>query len=118
MGCYVPAASARLSAMDAIFTRMGAGDNPRKQRSTFLEEMSEAAVLLRGATSRSLVVIDELGRGTSTHDGVAIACAALQVREFEPLLWQCIPGYECLESARFQRQNRSPMIAHVRRSYH
>ncbi|CAI5471170.1 unnamed protein product [Closterium sp. Yama58-4] len=78
IGCYVPADSARLHVLDAVLTRMGAAnDNLARRTSTFLEELGEASGILRRATSRSLVIVDELGRGTSTHDGVAIAYATL-----------------------------------------
>eukprot|EP01052_Picozoa_sp_SAG31_P030891 SAG31_NODE_3213_length_4543_cov_1.531503_3_plen_259_part_00 len=75
LGCYVPAASCRLSPVDRIFTRMGARDNIMTGESTFFIELSEAAIVLRNATRHSLVLMDELGRGTSTFDGVAIAYA-------------------------------------------
>ena len=78
IGCYVPASSARLGILDAVFTRMGAFDNMMKGESTFMVELSETADILKQATPRSLVILDELGRGTSTHDGVAIAEAVLQ----------------------------------------
>ncbi|KAF2222050.1 DNA mismatch repair protein Msh3 [Elsinoe ampelina] len=77
IGCFVPAASARLSLLDAIFTRMGAFDNMLKGESTFMVELNETSDILKQATPRSLVILDELGRGTSTHDGVAIAQAVL-----------------------------------------
>ncbi|TKX25336.1 DNA mismatch repair protein MSH3 [Elsinoe australis] len=77
IGCFVPATSARLSLLDAIFTRMGAEDNMMKGESTFMVELSETSDILKQATPRSLVILDELGRGTSTHDGVAIAQAVL-----------------------------------------
>ena len=76
-GSFVPAATAQLTVMDGVFTRMGASDNLALGASTFLEEMSECAAILAAATPRSLVVLDELGRGTSTHDGVAVAHATL-----------------------------------------
>ncbi|KAJ8078692.1 Mismatch repair protein msh3 [Marasmius tenuissimus] len=78
IGSYVPASSARLSMLDAILTRMGAYDDLIRGRSTFMVEMSETSDILRGATSRSLVILDELGRGTSTFDGMAVASATLQ----------------------------------------
>jgi DNA mismatch repair protein MSH3 len=78
IGSYVPAATAKMHVVDAVFTRMGASDTIQKGSSTFFEELSEASEILRRATSRSLVIIDELGRGTSTHDGVALASATLQ----------------------------------------
>lgn len=79
MGCYVPAAQARLGApVDRIFTRIGARDRITRGQSTFLVEMHETAAVLEHATSRSLVILDELGRGTSTFDGYAIAYAVLQ----------------------------------------
>lgn len=83
IGSYVPAASARLGIFDAVFTRMGAFDNMMSGESTFMVELSETSDLLKLATDRSLVVLDELGRGTSTHDGVAIAASVLDylVRE-------------------------------------
>lgn len=77
IGSYVPAASARLGLLDAVFTRMGAFDNMLAGESTFMVELSETADILKQATPRSLVLLDELGRGTSTHDGVAIAQAVL-----------------------------------------
>ena len=77
IGSYVPAKSARLGLLDAVFTRMGAFDNMLAGESTFMVELSETADILKQASSRSLVILDELGRGTSTHDGVAIAQAVL-----------------------------------------
>lgn len=77
IGSYVPAASARLGLLDAVFTRMGAFDNMLAGESTFMVELSETADILKQATPRSLVILDELGRGTSTNDGVAIAQAVL-----------------------------------------
>ncbi|TXG70881.1 hypothetical protein EZV62_005816 [Acer yangbiense] len=77
VGSFVPASSAELHVLDGIYTRMGASDSIQQGRSTFLEELSEASHILHNCTARSLVIIDELGRGTSTHDGVAIAYATL-----------------------------------------
>ena len=73
MGSYVPAASMRLGVLDRVFTRIGAGDDLARGRSTFLVEMQETANILNNATSRSLIVLDEIGRGTSTFDGISIA---------------------------------------------
>ncbi|KAI0404827.1 muts domain V-domain-containing protein [Xylaria palmicola] len=78
IGSFVPADSLRLTLADAIHTRMGARDNLFRGESTFMVEVSETARILRSATPRSLVVLDELGRGTSTYDGAAIAQAVLQ----------------------------------------
>ena len=87
IGSYVPAASARLGMLDAVFTRMGAFDNMMAGESTFMVELSETSNILKQASPRSLVILDELGRGTSTHDGVAIAQAVLDhmVRETKSL---------------------------------
>ena len=74
-GSYVPASKARLGIVDRIFCRVGASDNLAKGESTFLVEMTETANILHAATSRSLVIMDEVGRGTSTEDGLAIARA-------------------------------------------
>uniref|UniRef100_A0A061S473 Dna mismatch repair protein msh6-2 n=1 Tax=Tetraselmis sp. GSL018 TaxID=582737 RepID=A0A061S473_9CHLO len=78
VGCYVPARYCRLSAVDAIFTRVGASDRLMSGQSTFAVECSETSAILRSATADSLVVLDELGRGTSTFDGYAIAGAVLR----------------------------------------
>ena len=78
MGSYVPARSARLGLVDRIFTRIGASDNLARGRSTFMVEMTETAAILNTATPRSLILLDEVGRGTSTYDGLAIAWAAIE----------------------------------------
>lgn len=78
LGSYVPASKCKLTPFDRIFTRIGANDNIMAGQSTFMVELSETAKILKEATTKSLVILDELGRGTSTFDGYAIAYAVLQ----------------------------------------
>jgi DNA mismatch repair protein MutS len=78
MGCFVPARQARIGVVDKIFSRVGASDNLARGQSTFMVEMTEAAHILGNATPRSLVILDEIGRGTSTFDGLSIAWAVVE----------------------------------------
>ena len=78
LGCYVPAESFTLTATDRIFTRLGASDRIMSGESTFYVELSETSCILKHASRHSLVLLDELGRGTATYDGTAIASAVLQ----------------------------------------
>ena len=78
MGCYVPAQEASIGIVDRIFTRVGAMDNLRQGQSTFMVEMSETANILNNSTEKSLVILDEIGRGTSTYDGLSIAWAVAE----------------------------------------
>jgi DNA mismatch repair protein MutS len=77
-GCFVPAAAARIGLVDRVFTRVGASDSLGLGQSTFMVEMSETSAILHAATTRSLVLLDEIGRGTATYDGVAIAWAVTE----------------------------------------
>ncbi|XP_034940997.1 probable DNA mismatch repair protein Msh6 [Chelonus insularis] len=77
IGCHIPAESCKFSLVDRVFTRLGANDDMVTARSTFLVELSEAVTIVQHATKHSLVLVDELGRGTSTHDGTAIAASIL-----------------------------------------
>lgn len=78
IGCYVPAASAKIGLVDKIFTRVGASDNISMGESTFMVEMNEAANILNNVSERSLILFDELGRGTSTYDGISIAWSIVE----------------------------------------
>ena len=83
-GCFVPAASAKIGYVDKIFTRVGASDNISQGESTFMVEMNEAANILNNISDRSLVLFDELGRGTSTYDGISIAWAIVEYLHEHP----------------------------------
>ena len=86
MGCFVPARSARIGVVDRLFTRIGASDDLAAGQSTFMVEMQEVADILKQATARSLLILDEIGRGTSTYDGMAIARAVLEYAADRKLL--------------------------------
>ena len=73
MGCYVPAKAATLGILDKVFTRVGASDNISSGESTFMVEMNETALIMNNISDRSLILLDEIGRGTSTYDGISIA---------------------------------------------
>ncbi|KAI9674432.1 MAG: Mismatch repair protein msh3 [Caeruleum heppii] len=115
IGSYVPATSARLGMLDAVFTRMGAFDNMMAGESTFMVELSETSDILKQATSRSLVILDELGRGTSTHDGVAIAQAVLNhvVREVR-CLTLFVTHYQALAAMEAGFEDRGLKNVHMR----
>jgi DNA mismatch repair protein MutS len=85
MGCFVPAVSARIGLVDKIFTRVGASDNISSGESTFMVEMNETASILNNVSSRSLVLLDEIGRGTSTYDGISIAWAITEFLHDHPV---------------------------------
>ena len=84
MGSFVPAASMRMGVLDRVFTRIGAGDDLARGRSTFLVEMQETANILNNATPKSLIVLDEIGRGTSTFDGISIAWSVAEYLHGKP----------------------------------
>ncbi|MFA6717973.1 MAG: DNA mismatch repair protein MutS [Prevotella sp.] len=84
LGCFVPAESARIGLVDKIFTRVGASDNISSGESTFMVEMTEASDILNNVTPHSLVLFDELGRGTSTYDGISIAWAIVEYLHEQP----------------------------------
>ena len=78
IGSFVPAKSAKIGLVDRIFSRIGAADDITHGRSTFMVEMSETATILNQASSKSFIILDEIGRGTSTYDGLSIAMAITQ----------------------------------------
>ena len=84
MGCFVPAAAAKIGLVDKIFTRVGASDNISSGESTFMVEMNETASILNNISDRSLILLDEIGRGTSTYDGISIAWAIAEFLHENP----------------------------------
>jgi len=101
MGCYVPADKAIIGDIDRIFTRIGASDDLASGRSTFMVEMTETANILHNATAKSLVLMDEIGRGTSTYDGLSLAwsCADYLSRQLKCLTLFATHYFELTELA-------------------
>jgi len=88
MGSFVPASSAELGLVDKVFTRVGASDNISSGESTFMVEMNETSSILNNLSNRSLILLDEIGRGTSTYDGISIAWAISEYLHEHPLKYK------------------------------
>ena len=108
MGCYCPAKSANIGMVDKVFTRVGASDNISSGESTFMVEMNETASILNNVSDRSLVLLDEIGRGTSTYDGISIAWAITEYlheqKKMRPKVLFATHYHELIEMAdRYER---------------
>ena len=112
-GSYVPAASARIGLVDRLFSRVGASDNLARGRSTFMVEMVETAAILAQATTRSFVILDEVGRGTSTYDGLAIAWAVVEAIH-EDNRCRCLFATHYHELTRLAERCEALRLHHVR----
>jgi len=112
-GCYVPAQSARVGLVDRLFSRVGASDNLARGRSTFMVEMVETAAILAQATDRSFVILDEVGRGTSTYDGLALAWAVVEAVHSK-IACRCLFATHYHELARLGETCEALSLHHVR----
>ena len=112
-GCFVPATSARIGLVDRLFSRVGASDNLARGRSTFMVEMIETAAILAQATQRSFVILDEVGRGTSTYDGLALAWAVVEAVHGK-IACRCLFATHYHELARLAESCANLSLHHVR----
>lgn len=112
-GCFVPAKSARIGLVDRLFSRVGASDNLARGRSTFMVEMVETAAILAQATTRSFVILDEVGRGTSTYDGLALAWAVVEAVHSR-IACRCLFATHYHELARLAETCEQLSLHHVR----
>lgn len=112
-GCFVPASTARIGLVDRLFSRVGAADNLARGRSTFMVEMVETAAILAQATSRSFVILDEVGRGTSTYDGLALAWAVAEAVHSQ-IRCRCLFATHYHELARLAETCEALSLHHVR----
>ncbi len=112
-GCYVPAQSAQIGMVDRLFSRVGASDNLARGRSTFMVEMIETAAILAQATERSFVILDEVGRGTSTYDGLALAWAVVEAVHSQ-IKCLCLFATHYHELARLAESCEALSLHHVR----
>ena len=112
-GCFVPAEAARIGLVDRLFSRVGASDNLARGRSTFMVEMVETAAILSQATERSFVILDEVGRGTSTYDGVALAWAVVEAVHSQ-IGCRCLFATHYHELARLADSCEALSLHHVR----
>ena len=112
-GCYVPAQSARVGLVDRLFSRVGASDNLARGRSTFMVEMVETAAILAQATQQSFVILDEVGRGTSTYDGLALAWAVVEAVHSK-IACRCLFATHYHELARLGETCEALSLHHVR----
>ncbi|MFN3864470.1 MAG: DNA mismatch repair protein MutS [Erythrobacter sp.] len=112
-GCFVPAGAARIGLVDRLFSRVGAADNLARGRSTFMVEMVETAAILAQATPRSLVILDEVGRGTSTYDGLALAWAVAEAVHSQ-IGCRCLFATHYHELARLAETCEALSLHHVR----
>ncbi len=112
-GCFVPASAARIGLVDRLFSRVGAADNLARGRSTFMVEMVETAAILAQATPRSFVILDEVGRGTSTYDGLALAWAVAEAVHSQ-ITCRCLFATHYHELARLAETCEALSLHHVR----
>jgi DNA mismatch repair protein MutS len=112
-GCFVPASAARIGLVDRLFSRVGAADNLARGRSTFMVEMVETAAILAQATNRSFVILDEVGRGTSTYDGLALAWAVAEAVHSQ-IACRCLFATHYHELARLAETCAALSLHHVR----